>query len=239
MRHGESIWNLENKFTGWYDIELSERGHTEAIEGGKLVKAEKLPFDMAFTSVLKRAIRTRVNPESVLHSRITFWVRLFLLLHARLDHVLEESDHMWIPVVKAWQLNERHYGALTGLDKKETVAKHGSDQVNIWRRSYDVPPPGLDKSSEHYPGKDRKYKVCLVDKPRLQNISPPGSMSIRTACRQPNRSRLLHSALFLIGNRSLSLKSRAASPSSSRLMATRFGRLYSTSTIFLTRLSPS
>ncbi|KAJ8598091.1 hypothetical protein CTAYLR_005566 [Chrysophaeum taylorii] len=140
MRHGESVWNLANKFTGWHDVALSEKGHEEAIEGGKLVAAEGLKFDIAYTSVLKRAIRT-------------------------LDHALEETDHMWIPVVKAWQLNERHYGMLQGLDKKETVAKHGSDQVQIWRRSYDVPPPPLDESSEYYPGNDVRYqyldKKCL------------------------------------------------------------------------------
>lgn len=133
MRHGESVWNLENKFTGWYDVALSEKGHVEAAEGGKLVKEAGLKFDLAYTSTLKRAIRT-------------------------LDHALEETDHMWIPVVKAWQLNERHYGALTGLDKKETVAKHGAEQVNVWRRSYDIPPPALEKDSEHYPGNDAKYK---------------------------------------------------------------------------------
>eukprot|EP00633_Aureoumbra_lagunensis_P001603 CAMPEP_0197293360 /NCGR_PEP_ID=MMETSP0890-20130614/28032_1 /TAXON_ID=44058 ORGANISM="Aureoumbra lagunensis, Strain CCMP1510" /NCGR_SAMPLE_ID=MMETSP0890 /ASSEMBLY_ACC=CAM_ASM_000533 /LENGTH=242 /DNA_ID=CAMNT_0042768019 /DNA_START=199 /DNA_END=928 /DNA_ORIENTATION=+ len=128
---------FENKFTGWHDVPLSEKGHQEAIDGGKLLAKEGLKFDIAFTSVLKRAIQT-------------------------LDHALFEADHMWIPIVKAWQLNERHYGALTGLDKKETVAKHGKDQVQIWRRSYDIPPPPLDESSEHFPGNDPRYK--LLDK---------------------------------------------------------------------------
>lgn len=132
VRHGESTWNLENKFTGWHDVPLSEAGHKEAIHGGQLVAAEGIKFQLAYTSVLKRAIRT-------------------------LDHTLEESDHMWIPVVKAWQLNERHYGSLTGLDKKDTVEKYGADQVKVWRRSYDVPPPALETSSEYFPGNDRKY----------------------------------------------------------------------------------
>mmetsp|Transcript_9103 Transcript_9103/g.28458 ORF Transcript_9103/g.28458 Transcript_9103/m.28458 type:complete len:279 (-) Transcript_9103:150-986(-) len=136
-RHGESTWNLENKFTGWYDCPLSERGHEEAAEGGKLLAEAGIRFDLAFTSTLKRAIRT-------------------------LDHALEESDHMWIPVTKAWQLNERHYGALQGLDKQDTVDKYGIDQVTIWRRSYDVPPPDTDLDSPMWPGNDAKY--AKIDK---------------------------------------------------------------------------
>lgn len=132
LRHGESIWNQENRFTGWYDVALSEKGIEEAKDGGKSLSGEGLDFDVAFTSMQKRAIKT-------------------CLL------ALEEMDLLWIPVIKSWRLNERHYGALTGLDKKETVEKHGADQVNIWRRSYDIPPPPLDKSSEHYPGNDRRY----------------------------------------------------------------------------------
>lgn len=133
MRHGESVWNLENKFTGWYDIGLSEKGHIEAADAGRLVAKEGIKFDMTYTSTLKRAIRT-------------------------LDHALEQSDQMWLPVVKAWQLNERHYGALTGLDKQQTVDKYGIEQVTVWRRSYDVPPPELETTSEHYPGNDDKYQ---------------------------------------------------------------------------------
>lgn len=133
VRHGESTWNLENKFTGWYDCPLSEKGHLEAIEGGELIKAEGIKADIAFTSLLKRAIRT-------------LW------------HVLEESDRMWIPVKKMWELNERHYGALQGLDKQETVDKYGKDQVLVWRRSYDVPPPVVDATSAHYPGNDERYQ---------------------------------------------------------------------------------
>ena len=129
VRHGESTWNLENKFTGWVDVPLSPKGHEEVIEAGRLIKEAGLQPDVAFTSLQKRAIRT-------------LW------------HVLEETDRMWIPVTKAWQLNERHYGALQGLDKQETVDKYGKDQVLVWRRSYDVPPPVVDRSSEHHPGND-------------------------------------------------------------------------------------
>ena len=129
VRHGESTWNLENKFTGWVDVPLSPRGHEEVVEAGRLIKDAGLLPDVAFTSLQKRAIRT-------------LW------------HVLEETDRMWIPVTKAWQLNERHYGALQGLDKQETVDKYGKDQVLVWRRSYDVPPPVVDRSSEHHPGND-------------------------------------------------------------------------------------
>lgn len=133
VRHGESTWNLENKFTGWVDVPLSPKGHEEVIEAGKLIKAEGIDFQVAHTSLLKRAIRT-------------LW------------HVLEQTDKMWIPVHKAWQLNERHYGALQGLDKQQTVDKHGKEQVLVWRRSYDIPPPTVDTSSEHHPGNDPRYK---------------------------------------------------------------------------------
>ncbi|TMW62454.1 hypothetical protein Poli38472_005072 [Pythium oligandrum] len=133
IRHGESEWNRQNRFTGWYDVQLSEKGNKEAKAAGELLKKEGYTFDIAYTSYLKRAIRT-------------LW------------HVLEQTDLMWIPVFKTWRLNERHYGALTGLDKKETVDKHGKDQVMIWRRSYDIPPPELDTSSEYYPGNDVRYQ---------------------------------------------------------------------------------
>jgi 2,3-bisphosphoglycerate-dependent phosphoglycerate mutase len=129
VRHGESTWNLENKFTGWVDVPLSPKGHEEVIEAGKLIKEAGIVPNVAFTSLQKRAIRT-------------LW------------HVLEQTDLMWIPVTKAWQLNERHYGALQGLDKQQTVDKHGKEKVLIWRRSYDVPPPTVDRSSEHHPGND-------------------------------------------------------------------------------------
>ncbi len=133
LRHGESQWNKENKFTGWADVDLTEQGIKEAWEGGKHIKEAGLTFDKAYTSVLKRATRT-------------LWI------------TLDELDLMWIPVERSWKLNERHYGGLTGLNKVETAKKYGDDQVLIWRRSYDVPPPSLDKSSEYYPGNDRRYK---------------------------------------------------------------------------------
>jgi len=132
VRHGESTWNQENLFTGWYDCPLSEKGHKEAAAAGALLKKEGFVFDVAFTSKLKRAIRT-------------LW------------HSLEQTDQMSIPIVNAWQLNERHYGALQGLDKQATVDKYGKDQVTVWRRSYDVPPPPCDDASEHCPKNDAKY----------------------------------------------------------------------------------
>jgi len=133
IRHGESDWNRENRFTGWTDVDLSEKGLGEAHEGGRVLKAEGFVFDVAYTSVLKRAIRT-------------LWT------------VLDEMDLMWIPVHRTWRLNERHYGALQGLNKAETAEKFGEDQVKVWRRSYDVPPPALEPSDERYPGHDPRYK---------------------------------------------------------------------------------
>lgn len=132
LRHGESIWNKENRFTGWTDVDLSENGMEEARKAGRLLKKENYVFDIAFTSVLKRAIRT-------------LWI------------VLDEMDLMWIPVCNSWRLNERHYGALQGLDKAETAAEYGEEQVRIWRRSFDVPPPRLDKPDKRHPGRDRRY----------------------------------------------------------------------------------
>jgi 2,3-bisphosphoglycerate-dependent phosphoglycerate mutase len=132
IRHGESSWNKENRFTGWTDVPLSDKGTAEAREAGKLLKKEGFTFDLAFTSVLKRAIKT-------------LWL------------TLEEMDLMWIPVTHSWCLNERHYGALQGLNKAETAAKYGDDQVKIWRRSYDVRPPLLDKNDDRHPGRDPRY----------------------------------------------------------------------------------
>ncbi len=132
IRHGESQWNKENRFTGWKDVDLSDKGKEEAAAAGKLLKAEGYTFDEAYTSVLKRAIRT-------------LWL------------TLDEMDLMWAPVTKSWLLNERHYGALQGLNKAETAAKYGEDQVKIWRRSYDIPPPPLDESDERYLGNDPRY----------------------------------------------------------------------------------
>ena len=132
LRHGESTWNREGLFTGWTDVDLSEKGITEAKTSGQLLKEQGYVFDIAYTSVLKRAIRT-------------LWI------------VMEEMDIMWIPVYRSWRLNERHYGALQGLNKAETAKKHGEEQVLIWRRSYDIRPPALEKTDERYPGKDPKY----------------------------------------------------------------------------------
>jgi 2,3-bisphosphoglycerate-dependent phosphoglycerate mutase len=133
IRHGESIWNKENRFTGWTDVDLSEKGLEEAKKAGLVLKKEGFIFDVAFTSVLKRAIRT-------------LWI------------TLDQMDLMWIPVNNSWRLNERHYGALQGLNKSEMAAKFGEDQVLIWRRSYDIRPPALEKSDERYPGHDQRYK---------------------------------------------------------------------------------
>jgi 2,3-bisphosphoglycerate-dependent phosphoglycerate mutase len=132
LRHGQSTWNLENRFTGWTDVDLSEQGVKEARDAGKLLREEGYEFDLVYTSVLKRAIRT-------------MWI------------ALDELDQMWLPVIRHWRLNERHYGGLQGLNKAETAAKHGAEQVKIWRRSYDTPPPPLEESDERYPGKDRRY----------------------------------------------------------------------------------
>ena len=138
LRHGQSLWNKINRFTGWTDIDLSKKGIAEAQEAGKLLKDTGFEFDIAYTSVLKRAIRT-------------LWI------------VLDELDLMWIPVKKSWRLNERHYGALQGLNKSETANKHGEEQVHIWRRSYDVQPPALNPSDERYPGHDPKYQDLTPD----------------------------------------------------------------------------
>jgi 2,3-bisphosphoglycerate-dependent phosphoglycerate mutase len=132
VRHGESTWNLENKFTGWYDCPLSPKGEVEVTDAGKLIKAAGIQPEVAHTSLLRRAIKT-------------------------LFHVMDETDSLWINVNKAWQLNERHYGSLQGLDKQETVDKYGKDQVLVWRRSYDIPPPVVDKSSPHHPSNDPRY----------------------------------------------------------------------------------
>jgi len=132
VRHGQSEWNLENRFTGWTDVGLTQQGRAEAVEAGKLLKEGGYVFDMAYTSVLRRAIQT-------------LWI------------VLEEMNLEWIPVINAWQLNERHYGNLQGLNKTEMAEKFGEEQVHIWRRSYDVPPPPLDESDERHPKHDRRY----------------------------------------------------------------------------------
>ncbi len=133
LRHGESVWNQENRFTGWADVDLTEKGRKEASAAGALLKAEGFNFDLSFTSVLKRAMRTH-------------WL------------VLEAMDLLWIPVLRRWRLNERHYGALQGLNKTEIAEKYGEAQVKIWRRSYDIPPPAMEKTDERYAGNDPRYK---------------------------------------------------------------------------------
>ena len=133
LRHGESVWNKENRFTGWTDVDLSEKGLEEAGKAGEVLKKDGFVFDLAYTSVLKRAIRT-------------LWI------------TLDKMDLMWIPVENSWRLNERHYGALQGLNKSETAAKFGEDQVLVWRRSYDIPPPVLEKTDPRYPGNDPRYR---------------------------------------------------------------------------------
>ncbi len=141
LRHGQSQWNKENRFTGWVDVGLSEQGEREAQTAGELMRDEGFEFDVIYTSLLKRAIKT---------------------MHI----ALEEMDQMWVHVNRRWRLNERHYGALQGLDKAETADKHGLDQVKIWRRSFDVPPPPLSEDSDMWPGRDRRYAdLAPVDLP--------------------------------------------------------------------------
>jgi 2,3-bisphosphoglycerate-dependent phosphoglycerate mutase len=147
VRHGQSEWNLENLFTGWTDVDLSAHGRVEALQAGKELLREKLTFDIAFTSVLKRAIRT-------------LWI------------ILDEMDLMWIPVERSWRLNERHYGALQGLNKAQTAERHGAEQVKIWRRSYDIPPPPLETNDQRHARFDPRYK----------NLKPheiPGTESLK------------------------------------------------------------
>ena len=144
LRHGFSTWNQENRFTGWTDVDLTEQGKAEAKLAGEILKAEGFVFDLAFTSVLKRAIRT-------------LWI------------VLDELDLMWIPVEHSWRLNERHYGALQGLNKAETAAKYGDAQVKTWRRSYDTPPPAIETNDQRYPGHDPRYRnLPESDLPRTE-----------------------------------------------------------------------
>ncbi len=138
LRHGESTWNKENRFTGWTDVDLSPKGIEEARDGARQLAKDGFTFDFAFTSVLKRAIRT-------------LWI------------TLDEMDLMWVPVVRSWRLNERHYGALQGLNKAETAAKFGDEQVLIWRRSYDIQPPALEPSDERFPGNDPRYRTLTKE----------------------------------------------------------------------------
>ncbi len=146
LRHGQSTWNLENRFTGWTDVDLSEQGYQEAKAAGRALKNAGFTFDIAYTSLLKRAIRT-------------LWI------------VQDELDLLWIPVEKSWRLNERHYGALQGLNKAETAAKHSEEQVLIWRRAYDIPPPELDPSDPRHPCHDPRYKdIPESELPRTESL---------------------------------------------------------------------
>jgi len=145
IRHGQSQWNLENRFTGWVDVDLTEKGVVEARKAGALLKATGIEFAACYTSVQKRAIRT-------------LWI------------ALDEMDRMWLPVTRSWRLNERHYGALTGLNKAETVEKHGAGQVQTWRRSYDTPPPPIDPASEYNMADDPRYRALGVDVPKTESL---------------------------------------------------------------------
>ena len=145
IRHGQSQWNLENRFTGWVDVDLTDKGRAEAKKAGELLRDTNIEFSACFTSVQKRAIRT-------------LWM------------ALDEMYRMWLPVTRAWQLNERHYGGLTGLNKAETAKKHGEDQVKIWRRSYDIPPPPLAKDSEFDLSNDPRYKLYGADVPATESL---------------------------------------------------------------------
>jgi 2,3-bisphosphoglycerate-dependent phosphoglycerate mutase len=146
LRHGESTWNLENRFTGWADVDLTDKGRAEAKEAGRLLKEGGYVFDVAYVSLLKRAIRT-------------LWI------------ALDGLDQMWLPTHGTWRLNERHYGALQGLNKSETAAKFGEEQVLVWRRSFEIPPPALTEDSEHYPGHDPRYAgVDRKDLPKAESL---------------------------------------------------------------------
>ena len=146
LRHGESDWNRENRFTGWTDVDLSATGIEEARRAGRILRQHGFTFDVAYTSLLKRAIRT-------------LWI------------ALDEMDLMWVPVLRSWRLNERHYGALQGLNKAETAARHGEEQVKVWRRSYDVPPPALEPSDPRFPSHDRRYADLPADDlPRAESL---------------------------------------------------------------------
>lgn len=147
LRHGQSSWNLENRFTGWTDVDLTDQGREEAAAAGRLLREEGFEFDLVFTSLLKRAIRT-------------MWI------------ALDELDQMWLPVVRDWRLNERHYGGLQGLNKAETAEKHGEEQVLIWRRSYATPPPPLEEGDERHPGRDRRYAgLAKSDLPLTESLA--------------------------------------------------------------------
>ena len=167
LRHGQSQWNLENRFTGWWDVGLSEKGVGEAIAAGELMRASGLDFDICFTSLLTRAIKT-------------------------LDLALEAMDRLWLPVLKDWHLNERHYGGLTGLNKQEMRDKVGEEQVKIWRRSFDIPPPPLDANSDYNVGADRRYAGIEVPsteslKDTIERVLPYWDKAIAPALKAGER----------------------------------------------------
>ncbi len=146
LRHGQSTWNLENRFTGWTDVDLSDQGRDEARLAGQVLKADGFEFDLVYTSVLKRAIRT-------------------------MQIAMDELDQMWVPVIRNWRLNERHYGALQGMNKSETAAQYGEDQVKIWRRAFDIAPPPLTEDDERFPGRDRRYAdLSKEELPLTENL---------------------------------------------------------------------
>lgn len=167
IRHGQSAWNLENRFTGWWDVDVTEQGADEARAAGALMKERGLDFDLCFTSLQKRAIKT-------------------------LNMALEELDRLWLPVEKDWRLNERHYGGLTGLDKAETAAKHGAEQVHVWRRSFDVPPPPMEPGSPYDLAADRRYAGIAVPeaeslKDTIARVLPYWEARIAPALREGQR----------------------------------------------------
>jgi 2,3-bisphosphoglycerate-dependent phosphoglycerate mutase len=168
LRHGESTWNKENLFTGWKDVDLSDKGRVEATEAGRLMAAEKYEFDVAHTSLLKRAIRT-------------LWI------------ALDEMDMLWLPVQNSWRLNERHYGSLQGLNKAETAAKYGEDQVKIWRRSYDIPPPPLSVDDPDHPSHDRRYASLKRDElPQSESLKDTVARFLRDRARHQERQARAH-----------------------------------------------
>lgn len=167
IRHGQSAWNLQNRFTGWWDVDITEKGTQEARAAGELMAAKGLDFDLCFTSLQARAIKT-------------------------LNIALEAMDRLWLPVEKHWRLNERHYGGLTGLDKAETAARHGADQVHIWRRSFDTPPPPMEQGSEYDLSQDRRYAGIEVPqseslKDTIARVLPFWEQRIAPALREGER----------------------------------------------------
>lgn len=181
VRHGQSEWNLENRFTGWVDVDLTEQGRAEAKKAGRLLKETRVTFAAAHTSVLKRAIRT-------------LWI------------ALDEMDRMWLPVTNSWRLNERHYGGLTGLNKKETADKHGDEQVKIWRRSYDTPPPPLAADSPYNPARDPRYSGLSAGELPLTESLKTTLVRVEPYWRQALAPRLLEGQSLIVAAHGNSLR---------------------------------